>query len=259
MDLQSVVIIGSGNVATLLGMAFLQAGLRIEAVYSRHAANAEVLAGKLHTQAVAQLHDLPRNAGLYLVAVKDEAIADVAQQLGQVNGLVVHTSGSTPLSVLSRHKRHGVFYALQTFNKNNPVELTSVPFLIEASSETDQQLLMKLASLFSNNVQAATTAQRQALHVAAVFANNFTNHLYAVSKALLDEQQLPFDLLKPLIERTVDNALQGDPAALQTGPAIRNDRNILGLHLQLLEKHPRWREVYEVISRSIASMPGKND
>jgi predicted short-subunit dehydrogenase-like oxidoreductase (DUF2520 family) len=257
--MQSVVIIGSGNVATSLGMAFIQAGIRVEAVYSRNTTHAETLAAKLGTQAVKQLNDLPANAGLYLVAVKDEAIEAVAQQLKPVNGIVAHTSGSTPLSVLSMHKRCGVFYGLQTFSKNNPPELSQVPFLIEAAAEQDLQLLMQLASIFSSNVQAATTPQRQALHVAAVFANNFTNHLYVVSEALLDEHGLSFDLLKPLILKTADNILKGHPANYQTGPAVRNDRNILSLHLQLLNQHPQWREIYEVMSRSIASLQGKND
>ncbi|MES2691071.1 MAG: Rossmann-like and DUF2520 domain-containing protein [Bacteroidota bacterium] len=250
MSIQSIVILGSGNVATVLGMALKEAGLTIACVYSRNMAHAKTLANQLQTAFTNQLHAIPPGADLYILAVKDEALSEISGELS-VNGIVSHTSGATPLNVLKKHKRAGVFYPLQTFNKNTGTDLLQVPFLIESSSPGDEIVLLELAKKLSNTAIPATSQQRQGLHVAAVFANNFTNHLLVVSKQIMDASGLPFELLKPLIQQTINNALANDPATVQTGPAMRYDHQTIQSHLQLLGTNPDAEKIYRLITESI--------
>lgn len=249
MSIKSIVIIGSGNVATCLGLAFVKLGLTVKAVYSPTRANAAELAQKLHAVYCATLAELPNDADLYLLAVKDEVIEDVSSKL-HVSGLVVHTSGSTAIDAIQQPRR-GVFYALQTFNKESEIDFTVVPFLVEANEEQDSQALLGLAKAFSNKVVLASTAQRQALHLAAVFANNFTNHLMGLSKQIVEHHQLSYDLLKPLILQTAINATQNNPSEVQTGPAIRGDERTLLIHEKLLRENESWLKLYQQITRSI--------
>lgn len=240
-----------------MGMALKEAGLNIACVYSRNLIHAKELASELQAVFTDQLQDIPADADLYILAVKDEAIENVSAQLN-VNGLVVHVSGNTSISALKKHKRSGVLYALQTFNKKIRPDLSKVPFLIEALSNGDENALTDLAKKLSSTVIPATSRQRQGLHVAAVFANNFTNHLLAISRQIMDKNELPFDLLKPLIRQTIDNALENDPATVQTGPAIRHDQQTIQSHLGLLGTDPDAEKIYRLITESIQKFHPEN-
>jgi predicted short-subunit dehydrogenase-like oxidoreductase (DUF2520 family) len=251
--LKTAVIIGSGNVATCFAKAFVNTGISITAVYSRNLNNAQQLAVEVGGDAMNNFNKLPTNADLYLIAVSDNAIENVSNQLN-VNGLVLHTSGFTAMDTLKNNQRYGVFYGLQTFNKNSTADLNNVPFLIEASSLEDEKILWHFASSISKNVQVANTDQRQALHVAAVFANNFSNHLFAIAKQLLEQHQLSFDLLKPIILQTAQNAVTHHPIDVQTGPVVRNDIATISAHLVMLQQYPEYRQIYELLCKSIREL-----
>jgi predicted short-subunit dehydrogenase-like oxidoreductase (DUF2520 family) len=189
-------------------------------------------------------------ADVYIIAVSDGAIAEVAQLLKPGNGLVVHTSGGIPIDDLLSHERRGVFYPLQTFSSDRAVDFGKVPICIEARYPKDLELLHKLASSISSMIYEIDTAHRKHLHVAAVFANNFTNHMYVLANQICEENGLPFDMLKPLILETAKKIEHDSPLLVQTGPAIRHDAAVMQLHAELLGTGTR-RAIYELISKSI--------
>ena len=250
MSIESVVIIGSGRAATCIGKALRQKGIEIVAVYSRNIHHARVLAKELNAFATDSIQNLPDHADLYLIAVSDEAIHGISQQLN-VNGLIVHTSGSADLEALEHKKRAGVFYALQTFNKHIQPDFTEIPILIETNNNADGKLLKHLASRLSNRIYEVNSKQRQALHVAAVFANNFTNHLFGVARTLLENNNLPFELIVPLMQQTTENAIHNHPFDVQTGPVVRKDYGTIMIHIELLKDYPEYRQLYELLSQSI--------
>jgi predicted short-subunit dehydrogenase-like oxidoreductase (DUF2520 family) len=257
MSIKHVILLGSGHAATNIGKALHKAGIIISHVYSPTLQHAQELAQQVQAVAVNSIDALPTQANLYIIAVKDEAINEVATQL-QVEGIVVHVSGNANINLLEFKDKFGVFYALQTFNKQTSVEFSNVPILVEASSTEVQEQLLELAHLLSKQVHLATSAQRQLLHVAAVFANNFTNHILAISQQLMAENNLPFQLLHPLIQQTLNNALSGQSAQKQTGPAIRFDEPTIQNHLELLKSTPELEELYSVLTKNIQTFHSKN-
>jgi predicted short-subunit dehydrogenase-like oxidoreductase (DUF2520 family) len=166
--------------------------------------------------------------------------------------LVTHTSGGTAGKLLARHfTRYGVFYPLQSFSMEHTPVWSKIPFCVDAAQETDLLFLKKIAKTIGNLVYHVTDSQRANLHVAAVFANNFANHCFAIAEKILEEKDLPFELLHPLMEETLAKALQDSPARMQTGPAIRGDRETINRHLELLQKHPDWESLYKKLSLDI--------
>ncbi|WP_442588511.1 Rossmann-like and DUF2520 domain-containing protein [Pedobacter sp. AW31-3R] len=247
-----IVCIGSGNVATHMAIALKEVGAEIIQVYSRNHQNAEILAALTRAKAISRWEDLNRQADCYLIAVKDEVIASVAAQLIGLKGLVVHTSGATSLSSLSLlGKGYGVLYPLQTFSRTKAVDLKKVPLCIEGDSPESLERISAIAHLISPLVSEVDSAQRTILHVAAVFACNFSNHLYHLSAEILAAHQLEFDLLKPLIMETAKKIQNSNPADVQTGPAIRNDVDTMKKHLSLLQDKPALQEIYTLLSNSI--------
>lgn len=254
-----IAIVGAGNVAWHLVQALHAAGHTIAAIYSRTATPREELA-KLTPPAVpvASLNFLSVKADAVLIAVPDASLAAVARELQVTPGTVVaHTSGSQPLTVLATvaGARTGVFYPLQTFSKAKPVNFSQVPLLLEAQDEATLQLLEKLAQSISRDVQQVNSQARKQLHLAAVFACNFTNHLLGISQQLLQEANLEPVLLQPLIQETISKAMQQHPFRVQTGPAIRRDENVIQEHLHMLEQHPHLQQLYRLLTQSIQSIP----
>ncbi|MFN4994987.1 MAG: Rossmann-like and DUF2520 domain-containing protein [Bacteroidota bacterium] len=245
-----IAIIGAGNVASHLGIALQHAGAEITAVYARDERKAKALATKFHTLWVDDIDKLPANTQLTIIAVKDEAIAEVSNQIN-ISGTVAHTSGILGMDALAKHKHRGVFYPLQTLKAGVDVNFNTVPLLLEASNEETIRLLKKTAKLISQKVSEVKLHERQMAHLAAVFSNNFTNHLYAVANDILQTHGLSFDLLKPLIVQTAQNIQHQLPAEVQTGPAVRGDMETIDMHLQLLREHVQYRQLYELISASI--------
>ncbi len=251
-----ITIIGSGNVATHLAAAFKNAGHRIAQVYSRDIQNAALLAYHVKAEAIDDLNEINPETDLFLVAVKDDAIASIAQGLAKYDKLTVHTSGGTDLDTLSSvNPKAGVFYPLQTFSKTRELDFFTVPLCIEGADENITLQLEQLAQTISNHVYRVDSAQRKILHLAAVFACNFPNYLYGVAGQLLEKHQLSFEMLRPLILETAQKVQDHLPAEVQTGPAIRNDESTMDAHLQMLADEPALKLIYMLLSQGII----KND
>lgn len=250
-----ITIIGSGNVATHMAAALKNAGHKLMQIYSRNLHHANLLAYHVGAEAIDDLQKLGADADLIIIAVKDDAIAGVAQQLSHRHQLIVHTSGTAPLQDLLQYSAMaGVFYPLQTFSKTKEVDFRSVPLCIEGADATIAQTLTGLAQTISNNVYQVNSEQRKILHVAAVFACNFPNYLYHLAQQLLSDNQLDFGLLRPLIAETALKVQQALPGEVQTGPAIRNDEGTMQAHLQLLQAVPEWQTIYALLSQGIIKM-----
>ncbi|MEL1241850.1 Rossmann-like and DUF2520 domain-containing protein [Flavobacterium flavipallidum] len=247
-----VSIIGSGNVAQHLINTFKSlsnSGNEIELVqaYSRRK---ESLSNLLPLENITDDFNTLKEADLYIISVSDDAIAAVSDALPFKNRLVVHTSGSMPFSILNDNNRKGVFYPLQTFTKGKAVDFTSIPLCLESENGTDYKLLEKVAKAISNKVFAINSDQRKALHVAAVFVNNFTNHLYSIGNEICQENQIPFEILKPLMEETLNKLNNLSPIEAQTGPAIRNDQKTIAAHEAFLKKENQLN-IYKTLTQSI--------
>ncbi|WP_374951714.1 Rossmann-like and DUF2520 domain-containing protein [Mucilaginibacter sp.] len=247
-----ITIIGSGNVATHLAAAFKNAGHRLVQICSPTMHNAALLAYHVGAEAIDDLADINADTDIFIISAKDDAIAAVASGLAQFNKLVVHTSGAVHLEAI-RHftDNAGVFYPLQTFSKTKELDFRSVPLCIEGADDSITKQLEELARSVSNNVYRINSDQRKVLHLAAVFACNFTNHLYSVSQQLLAGSELSFDMLRPLIAETADKVKAHSPVDVQTGPAVRNDVQTMARHLQMLEDEPRLQAIYEMLSQDI--------
>ncbi len=251
----NIVILGSGNIATHLGRAFKMAGQNISQVWSRDITHARTLADTLAAEPIDSMFDLDRSADLFIIAVKDEAIREIALELKLNDQLLVHTSGSTGLSALEgASKKIGVFYPLQTFSKIKSVDFRLIPIIIEANSPEVLSSIRAIADRLSEKVIELNSEQRKTLHVAAVFACNFTNHLFGLAQELLEEKGLDYELLKPLIEETLSKIEMNDPVSVQTGPAIREDQATIQAHLELLKHNPALSELYTKLSQSIVNL-----
>ncbi len=256
----NIVLLGSGNVATHLGRAFKMAGQTIVQVWSRDIDHARELADTLASEAISDMDDINPSADLYIISVKDEAISAVAERLKVGDKLVVHTSGSTGLEVLARvSSRIGVFYPLQTFSKSKAVDFRQIPIAIESNSTEDCAVIRAIADRLSEKVLELSSAQRKTLHVAAVFACNFTNHLFAVAQELLKADNLDFDLLRPLIAETADKIQLNDPEKVQTGPAVREDNETINSHIEMLRGNPELMEIYKQLSQSIVNLSKRSN
>lgn len=244
-------IIGAGNVATQLALALRKAGHTIVQICNRSNDAGQELAKTVGATFTADFKTIDE-AELYIIAVKDDAIADVASQLKKKGSIVVHTSGTKTADILSfSSDTYGVFYPLQTMTKLNKVDFSNIPILIEGSNVETRKVLSKLAKTLSKNIHEVDEVQRQWVHVAAVFANNFTNHMYTISERLLLGHNLQFDILKPLIMQSVQNLGSHSPQELQTGPAVRHDSMTIEKHIELLADHKRLQKIYEILTASI--------
>ncbi|MDB5004764.1 MAG: Rossmann-like domain protein [Mucilaginibacter sp.] len=250
-----ITIIGSGNVATHLAAAFKNAGHRIVQVYSRAMQNAALLAYHVKAEPIHDLIQIDPETDIFVIAVKDDAIGVIAEQLAVHQKLMVHTSGATDMfALLAFADNVGVFYPLQTFNKTKEVDFMNVPLCIEAADESITKQLQELAQTISNKVYRIDSAQRKVLHLAAVFACNFPNYLYTIAQQILTQHQLDFELIRPLILETAEKVQTGLPAAMQTGPAVRNDETTMNNHLQLLKDTPHLQDLYTLLSQGIIKL-----
>lgn len=244
----SVVVIGSGNVAQHLIRAFLQSdAIELIQVFSRQK---ESVSHLIPLDKIVSEYTEIKQATLYIISVSDNVIAEVSAQLPFKNRLVVHTSGSMPMEVLDTKNKRGVFYPLQTFTKNKPVNFKEIPICLEAELASDFTLLETVARSISSVVQSISSEQRKALHVAAVFVCNFVNHLYSIGNSICDENQLEFELLKPLIVETAQKIIHLSPENAQTGPAKRNDTATINTHLNFLSDENQ-KEMYKLLTKSI--------
>lgn len=245
-------MIGAGNVATHLAPVFCASGAgEVVQVYSRTLGHAEALAGKMPgATATDSIADLRRDADIYVISVKDDAIAQLVAEIEANDALWLHTSGSVGMEVLAPlSARHGVFYPLQTFSKDVELDMERVPIFIEGANEAVESEIRAFASRIFSSVYHADSELRKKMHISAVFACNFTNYLWTIAARLLAADKLPFSVLQPLLEETLRKALVNSPASSQTGPAARGDRQIIDAHLNLLEGENR--ELYSILSEAI--------
>ncbi|MBS7230546.1 DUF2520 domain-containing protein [Flavobacterium psychroterrae] len=243
-----ITLLGSGNVAQHLIKAFTKSEtIEIVQVYSRKKEN---LASLIDFDKIVNDFEELKEADLYIIAVSDKAIAEVSRQLPFQNRIVVHTSGAASLDVLDVKNRKGVFYPLQTFSKSKEIDFSTVPMCLEAENTFDFKVLETAAKSISNVVHAINSDQRKALHVAAVFVNNFTNHLYQIGHEICEEHQVPFEILKPLIQETAEKINTLDPIYAQTGPAKRNDSTTIDVHLDYLSNENQ-KNIYKILTQSI--------
>lgn len=251
-----IVIIGTGNTATVLGKKLKTAGHRIVQVFGRNAKSASQLAYALYTEFTNYWSNINPNADLYVVAVSDNAIEEVVKHVDFKNKTVVHTAGSVSKEILRGAKHYGVFYPLQSLNKSAD-SLPDIPIIIDAESDQTLLFLQELAFSISATVWQASDEKRKKLHLAAVFCNNFTNHLYTLAAQYCTAENLDFTLLIPLIKQTADRLQHLSPQEAQTGPAARNDGQTIEKHLQLLSHHPQLAQFYQMFTQSIIAEGNK--
>jgi len=250
-EIRSIVFLGSGNVATHLSVALHNAGIQILQIFSRNLNHAKTLAKKTDSEAIQNIHDIREDANLYLISISDDNIQNVVNEMLTPHGIVAHTSGIVGMKVLEKFKHSGVFYPLQTFSKTRPVKMDSVPFCIEGDDKNTQKRLFNLAGKLSHSVQYIDSSKRKQLHLAAVFVNNFTNHLYAKAEKLLEEKNINFEMLLPLIQETAAKLNHLKPCDAQTGPARRKDLNTIRIHSEMLRNDPELLEIYQLFTNQI--------
>lgn len=253
----SIVMVGAGNLATNLAKAFYRKGFRIVQVYSRTEDAARTLAQQVEASYTTDIDALASHARLYVAALRDEVLPALLPRMvkGHEEALWVHTAGSLPLEVWKGHTpSYGVFYPMQTFSKHREVDFAGIPVFVEGCDEACTAFLRAVASVLSRKVYEATSDQRRYLHLSAVFACNFTNHLYDVAARLLARHGLPFEALLPLIDETARKVHILAPGEAQTGPAVRGDKAVMEEHLRLLADNLPLQDLYRQMSEGIRRM-----
>ena len=248
----NVVIIGSGNLATQLAIALQNKGVTISQIYNRTLSNAQSLGEKLDVPYTSDLSKLETNADFYFYAVKDAAIKSILKKIQRPDSIHVHTSGSTPISVFDGlTTRYAVFYPLQTFSKNKDIDFSQVPVFIEASHYEVQTKVSELSRLITTKTYNVNSEQRKKIHLAAVFACNFTNYMYDLAFETLRNSGIGFELLHPLIAETADKVKYMTPKEAQSGPAVRYDVNTINKHLTMLKYKPGMKFIYKDLTKAI--------
>lgn len=251
----AVSIIGAGNLAWHLAPALDNAGYVVKEVYSRNPQHATALTERLYQAEVKASLDFSTSPSrVFIIAAADDSIADIAREIILPDdAILAHTSGSQPLSVLqyAATDNTGVFYPLQTFTKSRRIDFAAVPILIESAHTQTEQLLIAMARALSRKVQRIFSSERKALHLAAVFSSNFTNHMLSIAQRIAQENNLRFEMLHPVIAETIEKSLTLGPEASQTGPARRGDLEILDAHMEFLKDNEPVAEIYKVISQHI--------
>ncbi|MBX3254112.1 MAG: DUF2520 domain-containing protein [Chitinophagaceae bacterium] len=247
----NIVLIGTGNVAFVLGKVIQQAGHTIMQVAGRNREKADELARMLHSEAISDFKEISQQADIYIIAIADDALRTIKEILPVKRGIVLHTAGSVPKEVLKGLGSHyGILYPLQSL-RSDRLEIPGIPFLIDADNDTTLDVIRVFAFSLSHMVEQADDTRRMKLHTGAVLSNNFANHLFALTEAFCRREALDFTLLLPLIQETAARLKQYKPADMQTGPAIRNDRSTLQKQEELLYNYPEIKRIYDVFTDSI--------
>jgi predicted short-subunit dehydrogenase-like oxidoreductase (DUF2520 family) len=251
--MKSIVLFGAGNVATHIFKALVEIkDYEVIQVYNHREGSLDYFRERVPvTTDFTEVFP----ADIYLFALKDEAIPLLAERVVYKEALMLHTSGATPLSVFDKFEEAGVFYPLQTFSKNKPVNFKEIPICVEAKTEEQLRLIKSLAGKISSNVYEISSAQRKSLHVAAVFVSNFVNFLYTQGEEICRQNDIPFEILHPLIKETADKATKISPFEAQTGPAKRGDNEVINEHLGLLDEEQK--NIYNILTQSIQQLHGK--
>ncbi|HLO61168.1 MAG TPA: DUF2520 domain-containing protein [Bacteroidales bacterium] len=252
-EIRSVVLIGAGNLAWHIGHALKNLPLEFRQIVNRSTESGKHLAQSIGVPLVSISEEIA-GSDLYIICVSDDAIGEQFENLKPyLKGIVVHTAGSVSLKVLSGNNAHGVLYPLQTFSKDRPVDFSKVPLLIEGSDEQTTNLIRQLAIKLSENVQVVNSEDRALIHLAAVMASNFSNHLLDIAGLILAGKNIPLSLLEPLMLETIKKAFELDPGKAQTGPALRGNTKTINRHIDMLSAWPEIQEIYRVMSESITN------
>jgi len=257
-----VSFIGSGNVATHLATALNKiSGISILQIVSKNKSHAKNLAMQVKADYTDELARIKTNFDLLIFAVNDDSLLEIVKEIDLPdNKLLCHTSGSIPSTIFENiTRKFGVLYPLQTFSKNKSIDWKDVPLLITSSDDATEKRLSHLARQLSKNTELITDEQRFALHVAAVFASNFSNAALTVSQLLCEENNVDFNLLYPLITETFDKALRIGPKFAQTGPAKRGDESVMARHLTFLQGKEIESQMYKLNSKYIGDLHNKKD
>ena len=250
----SIAIVGSGNVGTHLFRAFEQNRIFVQQIVSSSVPHSSGSSFPSECKIISQPQDIDKQTDLVILAVPDDLLnADFLSGFDK-NLFLVHTSGSVEMSVFADFNNYGVFYPLQTFSKKRELDYSAIPFCIEANTAENETFLFNLASKISLDVRLINSQQRRQIHLAAVFACNFSNYLFHISETLLREKNLDFGILWPLLKETIEKVHDAPAREMQTGPAIRNDLITIQKHLDLLAQHPDFQEIYTLISKNISNV-----
>ena len=253
-SLHKIVLIGAGNLATNLGKVLVSKGYSVVQVYSRTEESAKNLATTLSAAYTTSLDEVRKDATLYIVSLKDSALIELLPEIvaDKQDSFFVHTAGSISMDIWKGYVKHyGVFYPMQTFSKSREVDFCRIPIFLEANEPSGLSILREIANELSVSVHEVSSEQRRYLHLSAVFACNFTNHMYVLAAELLKKYGLPFEAMLPLIDETARKVHELEPLAAQTGPAVRYDENVIDEHLRMLADEPQMLELYREISENI--------
>jgi predicted short-subunit dehydrogenase-like oxidoreductase (DUF2520 family) len=252
-----IVIIGSGNVATILGRLSFASGHRIRQVYSRSIDNAAKLAALLDADPVTSMISIDRDTDLTIIALSDQAISPFLQSFGETKSIVVHTAGSVAIQELQTiATSYGVLYPMQSLRKEMK-NLPEVTLLVNGSDRTTLNFIRSFAETIAENVLTCDDQDRQKYHLAAILVNNFVNHLYTLTAEFCENEHISFSVLQPLITETVNRLRFMSPSTSQTGPAKRNDQETIHKHLQLLTNYPDIAQIYKIFSKQIVDFYAK--
>lgn len=250
----SISIIGTGNVAQHLIKVISKAeNISLNQIYGRNSSNFPKL--NSYAECISEFTKL-KPVDLLIIAISDDAISTVSNNIANFSGIVVHTSGSTSMNVLDIHKQYGVFYPLQTFTEGRDLSFIEIPICLEASSKKVMQILNTVALALTHNIVELNSEKRSALHLAAVFANNFSNHILMQTDLICKNNEVSFNLLKPLMKETIEKAFALGPLNAQTGPAKRNDTKTIDYQIKKL-KTENQKEIYKILTKSILHTYGK--
>lgn len=246
-----IVFVGAGNLATRLALELKKRSFLIEQIYSRTIESAKLLANEISCEAIDNVNNISPDADLYIFSLKDEVLPTFLEHMPSNNGIWVHTAGSVPMNIFKDYvSKYGVVYPFQTFSKNRDVDFEKVPFFFEADSPETMNTLKMIFSKLSNIHMELSSEKRKYLHLTGVFACNFVNHMYKISQDILEKENIPFDVILPLIDETALKVHEILPASAQTGPAVRFDKTIMDKHLSML-KDNRLKDIYQLISSDI--------
>ena len=254
VGMMKVTLIGAGNLATQLGKSLKKAGVIISQVYSRTEESAQTLGELLEAEWVTDVTQVHDEADIYIFSVKDSVLCDLISEVckGRGDKLFLHTAGSMPMSCFEgKAQYYGVFYPMQTFSKSKDVNFERIPVFIEGNSIETEEVIRSFANKLSQRVIRLSSADRKYLHLAAVWACNFTNYCYTVASDILSEHDIPFDVMLPLINETTEKIQNFCPKAAQTGPAVRGDKNVMSQQLELMSDRTDLQELYKMLSKGI--------
>lgn len=238
--------------ATALALELFRKGCIIQEIWSRENKHSRILAQKVKAKSVQKIEKMNSETDLFIIAVKDDFVSEVAAKIPGKNPFIVHTSGTVDLKELKKISSHaGVIYPLQTFTKKSKVDFTRLPILIEGSSSLIEKRILEVTKKLSEIVQRIDSTQRKKIHLAAVFVSNFPNYFYSIAETILKKEKVPFELLIPLIEQVTSNLKTSPPSSNQTGPAVRKDKKTMKRHLELLKNEKEWQKIYRSVSKGI--------